>query len=117
MVVFLFWIQAVQGVELERCYPHSIFSEAFCGSYSVLEDRSKTAGRKIDLNIMLVPSVRANSTLDPIFIFAGGPGQGAVDVAATVMPSLLKMNQQRAIVFLDQRGTGSSNRLMFQPKN
>ena len=114
MVGLLFWMQSAQGLELERCYPHSMFSEAFCGSYSVLEDRSKTDGRKIDLNVMLVPSVRANSTFEPIFIFAGGPGQGAVDVAATVMPSLLKMNQQRTIVFLDQRGTGSSNPLQCE---
>ena len=120
MVGSWLWIQGALAQEpsldnkisLERCYPHPMFSEAFCGHYSVLEDRSKPAGRKIDINIMKIPSVRANAKLDPIFVFVGGPGQGGVEVASAVMPSLLKMNQQRTIVFIDQRGTGESNPLI-----
>lgn len=100
-----------EQIALTRCYPHPMFSEAFCGHYSVPEDRSISDGRKVEINIMMIPSVRANAQLDPIFVFAGGPGQGAVEVASSVMPSLLKMNQKRAIIFIDQRGTGKSNPL------
>ena len=120
MVGHWLWIQGVlaqepvmeSSISLTRCSPHPRFAEAFCGHHSVPEDRSKEDGRQIKLNIMMVPSVRANAKLDPIFVFAGGPGQGAVDVSSAVMPSLLKMNQQRTIVFIDQRGTGESNPLI-----
>ena len=120
MVGHWLWIQGVfaqepvmeSSISLTRCYPHPLFSEAFCGYHSVPEDRSKVDGRQIKLNIMMIPSVRANAKLDPIFVFVGGPGQGAVEVSAAVMPSLLKMNQQRTIIFIDQRGTGKSNPLI-----
>jgi pimeloyl-ACP methyl ester carboxylesterase len=67
--------------------------------------------RKISLNVAVVPARLRAKEPDPIVIFAGGPGQGAVSLASQVMPLFTKLNDTRDIVFLDQRGTGQSNPL------
>ncbi len=85
MVVFLFMALA-SAVELARCYPAGLSEEAYCGIHRVSENRSEPSGRMLDLNILVLPSVRANPTADPLFVLAGGPGQGASEVAAATMP-------------------------------
>src|SRR5205823_6614687 len=54
--------------------------------------------------------VRAREA-DPIFVLAGGPGQGAVSLASQVLPLFARLNDVRDIVLVDQRGTGNSNPL------
>ena len=107
-MVILWLISIASAVELTRCYPTGLSEEAYCGSYAVPEDRSTPEGRQLDLHVLILPSVRANPKVDPLFVLAGGPGQGASQVAATMMPMLQRIHQQRTIVFLDQRGTGKS---------
>jgi pimeloyl-ACP methyl ester carboxylesterase len=55
--------------------------------------------------------VARNKQSDPVFVFAGGPGQAATKVARQVMPVLAELNARRDLVFIDQRGTGRSNAL------
>ncbi len=75
------------------------------------EDRAAKSGRQIALDIAIVPARARASDPDPIVIFAGGPGQGAVSLASQVMPLFARLNDTRDVVFVDQRGTGNSNPL------
>src|SRR5947208_1368846 len=50
-----------------------------CGTYSVWENRTAAKGRRIALNLMVIPATGENPPPDPIFFLAGGPGQPAVN--------------------------------------
>lgn len=91
----------LQGVELA----------AQCGVHEVWEDREARSGRRIGLHVAVVPARVRSKEPDPIFILAGGPGQGAISLAAQVMPLFTRLNDTRDVVFLDQRGTGKSHPL------
>ncbi|MGH6612165.1 MAG: alpha/beta fold hydrolase, partial [Burkholderiaceae bacterium] len=71
-------------------------------------------GRIIDVRFAVVPAIARNKQPDPIFVFAGGPGQAATRVARQIMPVLAELNARRDIVFIDQRGTGKSNPLQCE---
>lgn len=87
-------------------------TEARCGSLQVPEDRSRTDGRRISLNIAWLPaSGQSGGTEDPVFILAGGPGQAATEHAASITAALREVLKQRDIILVDQRGTGGSNPL------
>jgi pimeloyl-ACP methyl ester carboxylesterase len=99
------------ALALAACRLAGVDSPAQCGTYEVWENRETRAGRRIKLNIAVVPARLRARDPDPIVIMAGGPGQGAVALAPQVMPLFARLNDSRDIVFLDQRGTGSSNPL------
>ncbi|HEX3099197.1 MAG TPA: alpha/beta hydrolase [Usitatibacter sp.] len=99
------------ALALEECRLPGVDGTASCGTFDVWEDRSAKKGRRIGINVAVVPArIRAHEP-DPIFVFAGGPGQGAVALASDVMPLFSRLNDLRDIVFIDQRGTGSSHPL------
>jgi pimeloyl-ACP methyl ester carboxylesterase len=100
-------------VKLEPCEIPSLKITAQCGKYEVYEDREAKSGRKIALNILVLPALTANPKPDPIFYFEGGPGGSAVATAKgpTFKGVLDKWRTERDIIFVDQRGTGDSNPL------
>ena len=100
---------------LEPCHLTGVDAEVRCGTVTVFEDRVAGAGRTIDLRVVMVPAVRPDAEPDPVFFLAGGPGQAASEVVATVMPSFQRIQQRRDLVFVDQRGTGASNPLDCPP--
>ena len=83
---------------------------AYCGTLRVPEDHGKPDGRKIDLAIAWLPASK-QAEPDPIFMLAGGPGQGARDSFPSVAPAFAEARKTRDIILLDQRGTGGSNPL------
>lgn len=85
---------------------------AQCGSLAVYEDRAAQKGRLISLRVAVIKSRNASSSPDPIFWLAGGPGGSAIEDAPYAMSVLGTSNEQRDLVFMDQRGTGSSNELI-----
>ncbi len=85
------------------------------GHYRVFENREAQSGRKIKLKILVFHATGSNPKPDPIFMLAGGPGQGAADVNTGVANSALRKN--RDIVLVNQRGTGGDNRLSFSPQD
>lgn len=104
---------ALERLPLSSC---STSETLLCGSYSVWEDRQAQAGRKIDLNIVVLPALSPDPEPDPIFLFAGGPG-GAVAEGATkgTDPGDFDgLREKRDIVLVDQRGTGGSHPLRCQ---
>jgi pimeloyl-ACP methyl ester carboxylesterase len=84
---------------------------AFCGKYEVWEDREAKKGRRIALNVAVIPAL-AKAKPDPVFLLAGGPGAAATETPwMRMMPWVKKLRLYRDIVLVDQRGTGSSNPL------
>jgi pimeloyl-ACP methyl ester carboxylesterase len=98
-------------VKLDPCNIPIVTKDAGCGKYEVFEDRAAKSGRKIALNIVVIPALSAKPAPDPIFVLAGGPGQGAAAVIKIAGDYLIKLRRDRDLVFVDQRGTGESNPL------
>ena len=97
-------------VAFEPCRTSDGNTEGLCGKYEVYENRTAKSGRKIALNIMVLPSLSEKPAADPWFALAGGPGQSAVE-AFPQTGFTAKVQQQRDVVLVDQRGTGGSNPL------
>jgi len=86
-------------------------ANARCGSYEVPENPSKPDGKTISLNIALAPATGKTTEADPVFFFAGGPGQAASETWVILRNTLNRIRKTRDIVMIDQRGTGQSNKL------
>jgi pimeloyl-ACP methyl ester carboxylesterase len=99
------------ALALASCRLPGVEALAQCGTLPVWEDRVAKSGRRIDINVAVVPARLRAKERDPIIVFAGGPGQGAVSLAAQVMPLFTRLNDTRDVLFIDQRGTGDSNPL------
>lgn len=95
----------------DRVAATAVVAESLCGSIEVYEDRAAASGRKINLNIMVIPAFDRLPKADPIFFLAGGPGQAATEMGPFVAMRLTRLRQERDIVLVDQRGTGRSNAL------
>jgi len=98
-------------IKLDPCNLSMLTKDAGCGRYEVFEDRAAKSGRKIALNILVLPAVSGKPAADPVFVLAGGPGQGAVSLIKGAGDYLIKLRRERDMVFVDQRGTGESNLL------
>ena len=98
-------------LDLKACRVKGIDSEVKCATLEVFENRETKDGRKIALNIVVLPATARIKDDDPIFLFAGGPGQAATDLAQQASQMLGGLNDKRDIVLIDQRGTGKSNLL------
>jgi pimeloyl-ACP methyl ester carboxylesterase len=83
-------------------------TDAYCGSYTVFEDRDARQGRTLDLRIVVLPALGNDAQPDPLFFLAGGPGQGAAQMARGLRELFRRLQTQRDIVLVDQRGTGKS---------
>ena len=96
---------------LKPCTGDDTPVDAYCGSLTVFENRASKQGRRIDLNIVVLPALRADAKPDPLFFLAGGPGQGAAKMAKGVREMFRLVLTDRDIVLVDQRGTGKSHPL------
>jgi pimeloyl-ACP methyl ester carboxylesterase len=84
---------------------------AECGVLNVAENPQDPRGRQIGLYVARVPAVSRRKLPDPLFVLAGGPGAAASDFYAGVAAVFARVQRDRDIVLVDQRGTGRSNRL------
>lgn len=92
------------------CHIDGVPTEVLCATYPVWEDRDRAAGRRIGLNIVVLRSPSAKKSPDPVFIFDGGPGAAATELASAY-DFLRPLLVHRDVVLIDQRGTGRSNPL------
>jgi pimeloyl-ACP methyl ester carboxylesterase len=81
---------------------------ARCGTLTVAEDRADPAAGKIYLQIAVIPALNRRAHAAPLFLLAGGPGQGAIDMYANLAGAFARINRDHDLVLLDQRGTGKS---------
>ena len=97
-------------IQLEPCLLGSYKGQ--CGTAKVYENRIAHSGRVIDLRVAVIKAQGKNPAPDPIFYLAGGPGQAATeDGTRQQFPASLTVNHD--LVFVDQRGTGSSNMVVI----
>ena len=99
------------AVALKPCEARGIPGPANCGTFEVFENRATRKGRKISLNILVLPATGQQREPDPFFYFAGGPGSGATEDAPGIVRAFAKIREHRDLVFVDQRGTGQSYQL------
>lgn len=84
---------------------------AECGWFEVAENPAEPNGRHIKLRVARVPARERRVEPDPVLFLAGGPGQAASEAWLIVAPAFTKLNKNRDILLIDQRGTGQSNPL------
>jgi len=96
------------GAGLKPCRLPAVETEALCGSVRRALDPARPAGPAIDVHFAVLPALAPNKRPDPVFFFAGGPGQSAIDLAGSVSRLLGRVSNRRDIVLIDQRGTGRS---------
>ena len=88
---------------------------ARCGTFTVFENRATRQGRTIDLAVVVFPA-KSTTPRAPIFFLSGGPGESATSLAPYVKKSpFAQLLADRALVLVDQRGTGRSNQLQCPP--
>jgi pimeloyl-ACP methyl ester carboxylesterase len=96
-------------VDLKPCRVEGIPWPAKCGTYEVFENRATKQGRKIPLNVVVVPALAPSPEPEPLVFLAGGPGQAATQTST--LQAVERVHRTRDILLVDQRGTGKSNGL------
>ena len=107
------------AIALRPCEVPRIQGPAQCGTFEVFENRAARKGRKISLNIVVLPATGQPREPDPFFYFAGGPGSAATEDAPGIAQGFARIREHRDMVFVDQRGTGQSHPLdcaFYNPK-
>ena len=112
--------QNAPTITLTPCEPRNIPGPAKCGKFEVFENRAARKGRKISINVLVLPATGDKREPDPLFYFAGGPGSAATEDAQGIARGFVKIREHRDLVFVDQRGTGGSHPLdcaLFDPND
>jgi pimeloyl-ACP methyl ester carboxylesterase len=99
---------AAPGLDLRPCRLQGVEHGSLCGSLQRPLDPSQPQGAQIRLQVAVLPAVSRNKQPDPVFFFAGGPGQSAIALAGTVSRLMARVSNRRDLVLIDQRGTGRS---------
>ena len=96
---------------LHPCATNEGPTDAYCGTFKVFENRETRQGRTLDLKIVVLPALGNEPKPDSLFFLAGGPGQGAAEMARPLRELFRRVQADRDIVLVDQRGTGKSHPL------
>ncbi|NRB72260.1 MAG: alpha/beta fold hydrolase [Xanthomonadales bacterium] len=84
---------------------------ARCGFLERPENPDAPDGKRISIHVAVAEASSQTPAADPLFFFAGGPGQAASESWIIMRNSLAEVRKNRDIVLIDQRGTGQSNAL------
>ena len=100
------------SMTLHPCDVPGVAGGGRCGALTVYENRASGTGRRISLNIVVVPAAGLTPARDPVFWLEGGPGGAATGAIGPVSNQYLRgVRTDRDLVFVDQRGTGKSSPL------
>lgn len=102
--------QGAGAQSLAPCPGASFGPRAECGTLPVWENRATQSGRKIDLRYVVLRAARPSGR-EPVFLFAGGPGEAGTGLASGANGPMAPVREIRDIILIDQRGTGGSNPL------
>lgn len=94
-------------LELASCPIHGTGEFARCGTLEVPENWEQPDGKRIALNVMVIPALDPSGAA-PLFDLAGGPGVAATMGADFYATAGRATRQVRDVVLIDQRGTGKS---------
>jgi pimeloyl-ACP methyl ester carboxylesterase len=98
----------VLAAEPAPCWLPGLETEALCGAVQrpLLPGRGDSPA--IAIHYAVLPALARNKHPDPLFFFAGGPGQSAIELAGPLSRLFARINNRRDVVLVDQRGTGRS---------
>ena len=99
---------ALAGQAPAPCRVPGIKTMVLCGSVTRPLDPAQPSGSSIEVGYVVVPALARAKLPDPVFLFAGGPGQSAIKLSPAWSQQLARLNNRRDLVFIDQRGTGRS---------
>ncbi|HEX4300069.1 MAG TPA: alpha/beta hydrolase [Gammaproteobacteria bacterium] len=85
--------------------------QALCATVTVPEDRQHPSAKKIGLHVAWLRARASIPESDALFFIAGGPGQASTEAFLEESPAFDRIRGEHDVVLVDQRGTGSSNRL------
>ena len=102
--------EAHGALTLESCSPVKDQPPLRCGKLAVPENWAQPQGRRIELNIVVIPAA-GPVTLPPLYDFPGGPGIAETNGADFWLTAGAMYRAHRDIVLIDQRGTGASHPL------
>jgi pimeloyl-ACP methyl ester carboxylesterase len=100
----------VAAQDLGPCPIDRFGPRADCGTLTVAENPDAPSGRRIQISFAVLKAARPGGG-EPVFVLAGGPGQGSTALAPLARGPLAPVRETRDIVLVDQRGTGGSNPL------
>ncbi|BAL93394.1 alpha/beta fold hydrolase [Rubrivivax gelatinosus] len=95
----------------QACRLPGVEHEARCGVVQRALDPARPNGPTVEVHYAVLPAVARRPKADPVLFLAGGPGQGAIDIAGGVQRLLGRLGSRRDIVIVDLRGTGRSSPL------
>jgi pimeloyl-ACP methyl ester carboxylesterase len=95
-------------VVLVPCHIEGTPGQAQCGTYKVWENRETKQGRQLDLSIIVLSALDANTRPDPFFMLQGGPGDAPSFNARFYSRVFHDVRRTRDLVLVDLRGTGKS---------
>ncbi|WP_404338686.1 alpha/beta hydrolase [Pseudoalteromonas mariniglutinosa] len=95
---------------LTPCYMEGLADRLLCGSIRQPLSDNPAEG-DIAIHFAIIPAIKASYPDEAVLGFAGGPGQGAIDIAAIFNRNLRFARETRDIILVDQRGTGYSHQL------
>ena len=102
-----FPVQAGDSVT-KPCRVEGMPRDVQCGFVLRALNPAQPDGVKIQVHYIVIPADARNKNADPVFFFAGGPGQSAIKIAPKLAPAFARFSNRRDLVFVDQRGTGKS---------
>lgn len=94
------------------CTDPNLPPDARCGTLQVPENRDRPDGRQLSLAITVIPGRGEAPIRRAMTFFGGGPGQAASSMAPWLAQDYDAVRDGRDLVFVDQRGTGSSSPLL-----
>ena len=102
--------------KLKQCRLGGIDEELLCGRLTVFENRKTRTGRKINLNVVVLPAFDQKTKAEPLFDLAGGPGEASTNSVTFYAKDGRDYRKRHDVVLVDQRGTGKSNGLNAETK-
>src|SRR6185436_2397408 len=98
--------QSLPYQHLQYCRVEETNDSVYCGSLTVWENRTTKVGRKINLNVIVIPALQKDSAGAAIFYLEGGPGVAASKNASFFADKEIPYRKYHDIVLIDIRGTG-----------
>lgn len=99
------------AVELSSCDLPDVARPARCGVFDLPENPDRLGGRRLPINVAVIPASVGRALPDPIVVLMGGPGEDAISAAAYFADQLAPLLDDRDLLLVDQRGTGRSGAL------
>lgn len=101
----------VGPLALSSCNLPGVTEPARCGVLEMPENPDRPDGRRLPINVAVVPALVGPALPDPIVVLMGGPGEDAISAAAEFATRFAPLRGDRDLLLVDQRGTGRSRAL------